>query len=369
MDSFSYLVGKRLKLARDGSSTTQEELANALGLRDRQSISAIEVGERKISPEELIKAADFLQKPLEFFTDPYVVAESNEFSYRAKILDRNVLDEFAQHAELLISAQRRFRNLLGEASSPVHSQISEITKSTPLNASALSGERTAAGWGLGSIPAQRLRDVAEEKLGISILFVDGNTGVSGAACRLDDGDVILINRNESEGRRNFNIGHELFHILTWHEMPPERLDYELENGSRMKSRCEQLADSYSGGLLMPSAIVKDRWMQKRSQDFSDWLCQHSTELLVSRVALYWRLVNLGLIVKDEHPFPARTRRNPASQRSQTPRLYNRTFVTKLQQVLARGHLSVLRATEILDCSIDQLVKLLKSYDLEVPFGY
>lgn len=369
MDSLSYLIGKRLKIARLGSSVTQEALADALGLKDRQSISAIEVGERKVTPEELIKAADFLQKTLDFFTDPYVVAESNEFSYRARTLDGNVLKEFAAHAERLISAHRRFRNLLGETSSPVHSQLPEITRSTSLNVAALSGERTAAGWSLGSIPAQRLRDVAEERLGISILFVDGNTSISGAACRLDDGDVILINRNESEGRRNFDIGHEIFHLLTWHTMPPDRMDYESENGSRTKPRCEQLADSYSGGLLMPSAIVKERWAQRNNQDFADWLRQHSAELLVSRVALYWRLVNLGLIAKDEQSLPAISKPKPATPRIQIPRLYNRAFVTRLQQVLDRGHLSVVRATEVLDCSIEQLVQLLKSYDLAVPFGY
>ncbi len=235
---------------------------------------------------------------------------------------------------------------------------------------ALCGERTAANWGLGPVPAQRLREVAEEKLGISILFVDGNTSVSGAACCLEDGDVILINRRESEGRRNFNMGHELFHLLTWKAMPPAPLDYESENGSQKKSRCEQLADCYSGGLLMPSSAVKERWAQKNQQDFSDWLAQHASEMLVSRAALYWRLVNLGLIDKGEQPLPASAKNKPtAAPRSPAPQLYSRSFVTRLQQVLDRGHLSVLRATEILDCSLERLAELLKSYDLEVPFPH
>lgn len=320
-------------------------------------------------PEELIRASDFLKQPLEFFTDPYFVAESSTFSYRATTLDSNVLKGFASHAEKLISAQRRFRDLLGETASPVHPQLRDITKSTPLNVAVIRGEQTAAGWDLGRIPALRLRDVAEEKLGISILFVDGPKGVSGAACHLDDGDVIVVNRNDSEGRRNFNIGHELFHLLTWDAMPPAAFDSdEPEGGLRKKERCEQLADSYACGLLMPSEIVKERWMQRSGETFSDWLRQHSDELHVSPLALYWRIVNLGLISKDEMPFPQGTtaKYNPATR---VPRLYNQLFVKRLQQVLQRGHLSVIRATEILDCSIGDLAKVLKAYELEVPFGY
>ena len=42
-----------------------------------------------------------------------------------------------------------------------------------------------------------------------------------AACRLPELDVVLINRREVEGRRHFDLAHELFHILTWDAMPPE----------------------------------------------------------------------------------------------------------------------------------------------------
>lgn len=365
MDSFSQLIGKRLKFAR--ASYSQEVLASALGLNDRQSISAIELGERKITPEELIKAADFLGKPVEFFTDPYIVPESSGFSFRANKLDPKILGDFSEQATRLISAHRRFRDLLGETTSPVQAQLRDVTLKTPLKVASSYGEQSAEAWGLGQVPGERLREVAEDKIGISILFVDGGAAVSGAACRLDDGDVILINRNESEGRRNFNIGHEIFHLLTWHEMPPEALDLEADNEFRPKSRCEQLANSYSGGLLMPSGVVKTRWEDRKNQTLADWLLKNSAEMRVSPAAIYWRLVDLELIDKDEHPFSIGTKAK--SPPRQTPLLYNRPFVTRLQKVLERGNLSVIRATEILDCSIEELVKLFESYNLEVPFGY
>ena len=116
---------------------------------------------------------------------------------------------------------------------------------------------------------------------------------------------------------------------------------------------------------MPSGAVTARWLDKRTADFSAWLQHNSSEMGVSSIALYWRLVNLGLIEKSDLPYPslraARTRQETA------PGLYNLGFVRRLQQVLERGHLTVMRAIRLLDCSIEELSALFHSYQLEVPF--
>ncbi len=70
----------------------------------------------------------------------------------------------------------------------------------------------------------------ERKLGIFVLMVDAIDGISGAACRLPELDVVLINRHEVAGRRNFDLAHELFHILTWDTMPPEHAEEATEYG-------------------------------------------------------------------------------------------------------------------------------------------
>ena len=210
-----------------------------------------------------------------------------------------------------------------------------------------------------------MREVAEEKLNISVLYVDAPASVSGAACRLDDGDLILINRSESEGRRNFDLGHELFHLLTWVEMPPAEFDIAEEDPGKKRSRPEMLADAFASGLLMPSTAIESRWAAANPADFTAWLVRHSSELLVSPIALYWRLVNLGLITKDERPFPnGKAKPTPARE---VPQLYNRAFVYRLHAVLDQGHISALRAADVLDCSLPELVELFASYRLEAPF--
>ena len=56
------------------------------------------------------------------------------------------------------------------------------------------GERFARDMELGPVPAVRLRAAMEAALAILVLMVDATRGISGAACRLPELDVVLIAR-------------------------------------------------------------------------------------------------------------------------------------------------------------------------------
>ena len=64
----------------------------------------------------------------------------------------------------------------------------------------------------------------ERELGAQVLFVEAPAGVSGAAVHLPGLMAILVNRREPTGRRNFDLAHEIFHLLTWDSMPPARVE-------------------------------------------------------------------------------------------------------------------------------------------------
>src|SRR6185503_20572604 len=93
-------------------------------------------------------------------------------------------------------------------------------------------------------------------------------GISGAACRLPELDVVIINRHEVVGRRNFDLAHELFHILTWEAMPPEHSEESRETGG---NRVEQLANNFASAVLMPAVIL---------DGFGDWATVPERELPV-----------------------------------------------------------------------------------------
>ena len=83
-------------------------------------------------------------------------------------------------------------------------------------------------------------------------MVDAFQGISGAACRLPELDVVLINRHEVVGLLDFDLAHELFHILTWDAMPPDHSEEARETGG---NRVEQLANNFVLAVLMPAPVL------------------------------------------------------------------------------------------------------------------
>lgn len=70
--------------------------------------------------------------------------------------------------------------------------------------------------------------------------------IPGATCHLEEMGVILINRNENEARRFFDLAHELFHALTWDADKPDHRGVQLRSKIANKGkRIEQLANSLS----------------------------------------------------------------------------------------------------------------------------
>ncbi len=370
MNSLARLIGERIKLARQEDGLSQDSLSAQLGFNDRQTLSSIELGQRAVAPAELVKLTQKLGRPLSYFTDPYVVAGKNAFSYRAKQARPAELADFERQATKLIAAQRRFREWLGRVPSPVQPQLTSMSPRVALDFATFQGERSAAAWQLGEVPARRLREVVEHELGIAVFYVDAPPSISGAACRLNDGGYILINRNEPWARQNFDLGHEVFHLLTWEKMPPDRIDLIASETKSTGKRpaVEKLADAYTAGLLMPETVIKSRWAHRGSStSMGEWIPAQAAELRVSPIALYWRLVNLALIQKDAALLKVVSASRVTVSEGR-PQLYSADFVQDLHAVLERGHVTVLRAVELLDSSVTELEDLFASYKLPVPFA-
>lgn len=369
MDSLTRLIGERIKLARKEAKLSQEKLSHALHFKDRQTLSTIENGQRRVSADELVLFSETLEKPLDFFTDPYLVAGEKSFSYRSTHASDTEIEDFENLAVSYIATHRRFQELLDQPASPAQPKITSIGEKTPLDFATAQGERCANAWQLGPIPSKKLHHAITKELGMVVLFVDAPSSISGAACRLDDGAYILINRNEPAYRQNFDLGHELFHLLTWDKLPPERLDIVIDEGGSKKKRpaAEKLADAFTAGLLMPSGVMKERWEKRGDQKHEDWISTTADQLGVSPLSVYWRMVNLRLFKKT-----AEAQRVAASLRGKSvearPQLFSPKFVKDLHQVLKRGSVTVRKAQQLLDMDQEDLEELFHSYKLEPPFN-
>src|ERR1700730_15063923 len=78
----THLIGARIKALREERKLSQDDLARLFGFKDRQTVSAIETGERRLSAEELLIAIEKLGAPLDYFTNPFQLVGEGKFSWR-----------------------------------------------------------------------------------------------------------------------------------------------------------------------------------------------------------------------------------------------------------------------------------------------
>lgn len=357
-DRLRRLVGERIRMAREAKGLTQESLAEAMGIADRQTISSIESGDRKVAADEMVRFIAVLGRSLSYFTDPHLVVEENVFSYRARPSTAD-LATFERQAKKLIETNRRLRTLLGETPPPTFSGLRGLTKSSPLETAEFIGYRFFANWQLGEHPAKKLRQAIAEQHRVLILEVDAPEGVSGAACHLDDGDVILLNRNEPSYRKNYTLGHEFFHLLTWQEMPPDKLD-----DPEKKPKVEQLADAFTANLLVPSTLLKRVW--DRSQGTPQERVLHvARHFDVSGQTAYWRLVNCRYLKDaDRSVLNAGLSRN--DERAEAPPRFEESFVKRLHRAIDDGRMTANAAAELLELTREELISVFSEYGLNDP---
>lgn len=401
------LIGARIKALREERKLSQDDLARMFGFKDRQTVSAIETGERRVSAEELLLAVEKLGASLDYFTDPFQLAGEATFSWRR---DPGVAAEtikgFERVAGGWIAANRTLAGQIGRPG-PILRHALKLTPRSTYEEATAAGERFAKDFELGPVPAEKLPDAMEQKLGILVLMVDAINGVSGAACRLPDLDVVLINRHDIAGRRNFDLAHELFHVLTWDTMPPEHLEEATETS---KIRVEQLANSFASALLMPQASLRQfgvdevsasttRFTERVFRDtqlgiagfqmargrgfdgrasgngrmsptdsVTQWLRETADRLKVTATALKWRLIALNLLepaqVRGISADALRKARRGSA--GEPPPLFSKSFMEVLAQAIDEGRVSVRRVADLLHLTIDDMRDLFAQYAVEAP---
>jgi Zn-dependent peptidase ImmA (M78 family)/DNA-binding XRE family transcriptional regulator len=363
-----HAVAQRLKALREAQGVTQEQLSQALGFKDRQTLAAIEAGERRIAPDELAAAARALGVTVDYVTDPYRLVGEGRFSFRAKGVEGAVLDEFEQRAGRWIATYRQLERERGSEPKRLALKL-DLSKQSSFEEAAASAEELVREWNLGDAPAERLPAGMYQKLGALVVFVDAPPGISGAASLVPGLSTILVNRQEPRGRRSFDLAHELFHVLTWDAMPPERIEPWAVKPTK-GNRVEQLAENFAAALLMPAGTLTRLWEERGSADLHDWLNATATGLGVSAVALKWRLRNLEILTKgdmlgvNDDRLVANGDPQNAGER---PPLFSREFVVRVHEAVESGHLSLRRAAGLLDLSTQSFEAVLADYGLSLSY--
>jgi len=367
-DRFERLIGERIRFAREEAHLSQKQLAERLGFKDRQILSNIEAGQRRVSAEELLLFIKELDRSLEFFSDPFLLI-GEVVSWRAE----NYPKLLADFESKLLPVVGLYRHLSADAQEDQQLFVPQLplTKASYYEDAAEAAQRLVEQWNLGEIPSKTLAGAAEQRLNLLAMMVDAPREISGAAVFLPQLTTIVVNRNEPLGRRNYDFAHELFHLLTWQSMPPAHLDLETATTKAGGKRIEQLADTFAAALLMPEPSIEPLWASRKEVDIHDWLNRTACVLGVTAIALYWRLRNLKYLAPADSIDIQEERLvwngGGPEDEVKKPRLYSRKFVQRLHAGLDNGHVAVRRVTQVLNCTIEDLEQLFREYGLKPPF--
>ena len=337
------------------------------GFKDRQTVSAIETGARRVTAEEMVLAVERLGAPLKYFTDPFLLVGEGRFSWRQSGVGVRQLEAYERRAGRWIAAYRTLAPRVGRET-PLMRRTLGLVRRSSFEDAIRAGERFAAEFGLGDVPAMRLASVMERELGILVLMVDAERGIPGAACRLPELDSVLIARHEVEGRRHFDLAHKLFHLLTWDAMPPEHLEEASETGG---SRVEQLANNFVAAVLMPADTLAKFgvWSKLGPAALVARLNAAANELYVTASALKWRLVAFGALTPEmARAVPdAALRRNGHNEAENVPpALFSKPFMEALGLAVVEGLVSMRRAAALLELGIDDLSDLFAVHGVARP---
>jgi len=359
---FDAFVGRQIALARKAKGLTQEELSGKLGFKDRQILSNIEKGLRKVGEHDLTVLVRELGRSLDYFTDQYQLPEEQLFSWRiARDCPEEIEVECERRSRKLISAYMQFSDLQRRSPNPILPQLPLGRNSTYDEVSALA-EYLASYWRMGDAPAKELvRTISG--LNVVLFRVDVADEVSGASFRSDRLCAILVNRNHSLGRQHFSMAHELFHVLTWSVLPPEPVAPQETEEAR--SKAEKLANCFAGAILMPTGIVLPLWDSRGDCPLREWLEETASGLGVSPDALFWRLKSLRKVKVQDYPPHWDL---PMQCESPLPKLYSRDLAEITRAAIEHGQVSVRRAAKLLSLDREGVAEFLEEHSLAMPYG-
>jgi len=288
-----HILDKRIVAAREAAGFSITHAAQKLGFKNYQTLSAIEKGIRKINAHELIMMARLYGRSLDYFLESNAAPDPLPLWRKTKKTDTN-------------KVQLQFLSFLGNYSNLEHllglkRRWKDVQKNYDRDDFSVNGFEQADKLGadihnfldLGSRPSLNLLNVLENKLRFKILHLSLGDGVSGASV-VDNalGVGILINANDAPWRRNFDLAHELFHVITWNVFSPE----EIGNGTTI-TRPEQYANIFASSLLLPENHLREALKETATDNeirIID-IIELAKEFGVSTEAVLWRLVNLKMI--------------------------------------------------------------------------
>jgi len=252
-------LGELLQQARKKSGMTQADAAKVIDAA-RTTIVAIEKGERRLKPNELIKLARAYGRSVSDFVRSSPVTEPFEVQFRAAY-QRNEQEE-ARITPIIERFEELCRNYLElekimDAPIPRNYPQEYDVTNMPIEAAAEStaiAERQRLGLGDGPIPM--LRDILEQNVGIRVFYLNMPAKYSEIYSYDEQlGGCMAINLSHYEERRRWSMAHGYLHFLAHRRKPV----VDFEGQYKRIPESERLAEAFPKYFLMPTSGLLSRF--------------------------------------------------------------------------------------------------------------
>jgi Zn-dependent peptidase ImmA (M78 family)/DNA-binding XRE family transcriptional regulator len=267
-------VGARIRRAREQARLTQGELGEAIG-KTQTAVSYWEAGRRSPDVDDLVAIADTLDVEVTYFFE------------RAQPKPKRVLLR-AQ------AALRPFDDLIADiekfASSAEHLPPLRTEVHVRSHSPAKAAQQLLAQTRTTEAPVDIKKLCV--RCGVHVIEAPFSNEVSGVILDLNNGPVIGVNQDHPLVRRRFSAAHELGHYLLAHH---DHFHIDLSDAAGQGEPPgynwldERNANDFAAQVLMPAALVAAAFAANSN------LNQVARQFKVSREAMGWRLVNLGLL--------------------------------------------------------------------------
>ena len=353
-------LAERLRYARERAGLTGVQVHERVGIGE-SSLSEFENGKREPKLSQLHILGKAYGRPVTFFLADGPIP-------REVVLWREVPPEgFEETENCFLRLCHQYHNLevwTDEAApGDLPYEKADATSYEYPDAVALA-KRVRDELQLGDRPGQVLLRILEEVLRVKVFhseFEPSGTAVSTKSETF--GPAILLNTSNVRWRRNFDLAHELFHLLTW-----DTFRHGAEQPGAVASKPEDsLATCFASNLLMPSDVTGVE-IERHSKDGSvscEVLYDIARQFDVSTDALLWRAHMLYRMPSDTE----KTRKDietvsrweathgTRSQEDATPPKYPDRYWALGLKALRRGVISTGRFAEYMDISRRQATKL------------
>ncbi len=354
-------IPDRLKYARQRAALSGAQVRERTGIGE-SSLSDFENGKREPSLSQLQRLANLYRRSVGFFL------MEGPIPSEPAVVWREEPPEGAKEIEVrFLRLCEQYHNLEMWCNEPTPSSLPRATGDPTrfgYNDAEELAKKVLRELRLGDRPGQCLLPVLEEVCGVKIFHLSFDpTGTAASSVSEDFGAAVLLNAKNFPWRRNYDLAHELFHLLTWSIFHPTKETATIDG-----EREDKLAQCFAANLLMPTEPFRTAINSRTREDkiAIEALFDVAREFDVSVDSLLWRM---HFVYKRGPADSERTQRDIEQARRLAPLLEDREkkephpwperYKALAMKALRRGEISVGRFAEYLNISRHEAMRFVE----------